>query len=47
MQAYGNESDYNYTVTKENMKLYKIKNKRKVWKENKLNWRAYCRSIEK
>ena len=47
MQAYGNESDYKYTVTDENMKLYKIKNKRKVWKENKKTWKTYCRSIEK
>lgn len=45
MEAYGNEGDYNYAVTKESMAKYKIKNKRRVWKENRQNWKLYCRSI--
>jgi len=45
-QAYGNEYNKDYKVSKENMKLYRIKNKRKVWKENKNRWRVYCSSIE-
>ena len=46
MQAYGNERRLEYKVTPENIKLYRIKNKRKAWKENKNSWRAYCRRIE-
>lgn len=46
-QCYGQENNYMYKVSKDNMDLYKIKNKKKVWKENKNRWISYCKSIEK
>jgi len=47
MQAFGNELNENYEVTKENMKLYRFGfRKKKIWRENKKNWRAFCRGIE-
>lgn len=46
VQARGREDKLGYQVTKENMKLYQIKNKKEVWKEWKSNWKHYCRSIE-
>ena len=48
MQAYGNEDREDYKVTKENMKLYKIKkDKKKIWREYKRMWKSYCRKIER
>lgn len=46
IQAHGRQHKLDYKVTLENMKLYRIKNKRKIWKENKNNWTHYCKGIE-
>ena len=47
MQAYGRQEDPEYKVTKENMKLYRFSwRKKKIWRQNKNNWRAFTRGIE-
>lgn len=45
MEAYGNESDYDYQPTKTSWKKYIINNRSKVYKENQYNWRKYCKSL--
>ena len=48
-QAYGNEGNQEYQVTKENLRKYKtpLFFRHSEWKNNKNNWRAHCKSIEK
>ena len=47
MQAYGRQEDTEYKVTKENMQLYRFGwKKKKIWRQNKNNWRAFTKGIE-
>lgn len=45
MEAYGNEHDFNYKVTENSWKKYEIKNRKKVFKENRHRWRYYCKNL--
>ena len=49
MEAYGNEQDMNYTLNYDgsNLKYYKIKDRKKTYKEHRLDWKDYCKSILK
>jgi len=48
IQACGRENKMGYKVSPENMKLYKFsgREKRKLWKEWKNDWRKFCKGIE-
>lgn len=45
MEAYGNEHDFNYKVTENSWKKYEIKNRKKIFKENRHRWRYYCKNL--
>ena len=45
MEAYGNEHDFDYKVTEDSWKHYKIKNRKKIFKKNRNIWRIYCRNL--
>ena len=49
MEAYGNERDVAYpdNYTGDYLPCYDIADRKKTYKANKDDWRAYCRSIEK
>lgn len=43
MEAYGNELNPDYKVTKDSWKKYIIKNRKDTFNANKYNWKSYCR----
>ena len=45
MEAYGNEHDFDYKVTENSWKKYEIKNRKKIFKENRHRWRQYCKNL--
>ena len=45
MEAYGNEHNFNYKVSENSWKHYKIKNRKKIYKQYRDNWRQYCRNL--
>lgn len=45
MEAYGNEYKIQYNPTKETLKCYTIKNRKKTYKANRNDWKKYCKKI--
>lgn len=45
MEAYGNEDDFNYKVTKDSWKKYDIKDRKQTYRDNKYNWRTFCKNL--
>lgn len=45
MEAYGNEDNYNYHPTKDSWKVYKIKNRKQIYKNNRYNWKEFCKNL--
>lgn len=45
MEAYANQDNPNYKVTKGSYKRYRIKNRRKTYKKYKDNWIAYVKQL--
>lgn len=45
MEAYGNEHDFNYKVTKDSWKKYYIKDRKETYKKYRDNWREYCKNL--
>lgn len=43
MEAYGNEHKLIYMPTKESLKRYTIKKRKAIYRENRKNWRSYCK----
>lgn len=45
MEAYANQDNPNYVVTKDSYKRYVIKNRTKIYKQNKSRWIQYLKSL--
>lgn len=45
MEAYGNEHDFNYKVTKDSWKKYEIKDRKETYKKHRDNWREFCKNL--
>lgn len=45
MEAYGNEHDFNYKVTKDSWKKYEIKDIKEIYKKHRDNWREFCKNL--
>lgn len=45
MEAYGNQHNFDYKVTKDSWKKYNIDNRKKTYKNNRDNWIDYCKNL--
>lgn len=45
MEAYGNDYDFNYSVTKDSWKRYIIKDRNQIYQDNEHNWKQFCRTL--
>lgn len=45
MEAYGNEHDFDYKVTKDSWKKYEIKDRKQTYKDNRYNWKEFCKNL--
>lgn len=45
MEAYANEDNYSYKVTTNSWKKYEIKDRKKTYKENRQNWKLFCKNL--
>lgn len=45
MEAYGNEHDFDYKITKDSWKKYEIKDRKQTYRDNKYNWRTFCKNL--
>lgn len=45
MEAYGNEHDFDYHPVADSWKLYEIDNRKQTYKDNRYNWREYCKNL--
>lgn len=45
MEAFANDDNPDYIVTKDSWKKYKIKNRKQTYIEHQDDWRSYCKTI--
>lgn len=45
MEAYGNEHDFTYKVTKDSWKKYEIKDIKGIYKKHRDNWQEFCKNL--
>jgi len=46
MEAYANENNPDYVVTKNSWKRYEIKDRKKTYKQHMKDWKQYCKNLK-